>query len=332
MNARERKLVRTVLSLVGGFGLILGIRSILVKPLKVLDNQIRQVRLGLQTVQKEQQAYFASDNFLKSQARRTFAPEVDSATAAMGAMLNQKIVQLGLREESFTRVPVGPVKLRGAREVGWSVQGEGGLEKIVDLVYLLEASPALHRIQNLVLSASDQPGRVRVRFRFVTLVLDPSPEVKRQDLAITASLKSEERQLYAGILERDLFRPYIRRDPAAAPETKVAQPAPPPAPAGPNLKAFRIISLSTWNGQAEALIRDLEKNQTLACRPGQPLLDGQLLAIDYRTMPMHGNPLLQSFSRLIWKVGDGLYAVEKGQTLADKFPIPADQLPPGLNP
>jgi hypothetical protein len=52
--------------------------------------------------------------------------------------------------------------------------------------------------------------------------------------------------------------------------------------------------------------------------------------VDYRPLPMPGNDGLKSFSRVILKIGTEYWAIERGQTLADKRRLIPDQLPETL--
>src|SRR5690242_19818481 len=92
-------------------------------------------------------------------------------------MLTKQILLSGLREADFSRLPVGPRKLPSASEIGWSVQGQGKLASVINLLFLLQESPYVHRIESLAIHAGDGPGEVRVGFRFLTLVIQPSPIV-----------------------------------------------------------------------------------------------------------------------------------------------------------
>ena len=47
-------------------------------------------------------------------------------------------------------------------------------------------------------------------------------------------------------------------------------------------------------------------------------------------MPLPGNALLQSFSRLILKIDGEYWAIERGKTLADKRKLSPGELPPQL--
>ncbi|KAF0179088.1 MAG: hypothetical protein FD161_1581 [Limisphaerales bacterium] len=334
MNAREKLLASLVLGGACLFGGALGIRAFIMKPLTDLDKRIVAARERLGKIQAERRSFFTAEDRLKALGRLTFADSVDEASARSGEALTKQILQAGLDEGNFTRLPLGPRKLRGASEIGWNVQGDGALATVVNLLFILEQSPHLQRLDGLVLSQAEKPGEVRVRFRCLTLVFDPAPDVKREALLAKASLKSDERRVFDGIVSRDLLRPYIKRPPPppvvakAGVGSATATPATPPAPPGP--ETFRVVSLSEWQGQPEAHVRDLTAQKTVRYKPGDALAGGTIALVDYRAMPLPGTSGLQSFSRVIVRVKGDYFAIERGQTLADLRKLELAQLPPEL--
>lgn len=334
MNAREKLLAGLVLGGACLFGGALGLRAFIMKPLTDLDKRIFAARERLGKIQAERRSFFAAEDRLKALGKLTFADTADEASARSGEALTKQILQAGLDEGNFTRLPLGPRKLRGASEIGWNVQGDGSLANVVNLLFILEQSPHLLRLDGLVLSQAEKPGEVRVRFRCLTLVLDPGPDVKREVLLAKADLKSDERRTFDGIVSRDLLRPYIKRPPpppvkgTPGSSSPSSTPATPPAPPGP--ETFRIVSLSEWQGQPEIHVRDLTAQKTIRYKPGDTLAGGIIALVDYRAMPLPGASGLQSFSRVIVRVKDDFFAIERGQTLADLRKLELAQLPPEL--
>src|SRR2546426_4854474 len=201
-------------SIIGGlFGLFVvafGARMVFIKPLRDIDKQIAGARERIAKIQAERRAYFAAEDRINAATLRTFADSTDQASAKSGELLTRQILKSGLDEDEFTRLPLGPRKLRGAQEIGWSVQGEGPLADVVDLLFLLQESPELHRLDGVTVSAGETAGIVKVRFRYLTLVMDNAPDVKRKDLVAKHTLESAERHIFDGIVNRDLLRPYIK--------------------------------------------------------------------------------------------------------------------------
>ena len=329
MNQREKVLVIAVGSIVALFGLIIGIRVIILSPLKEADKRISAVNEKIAKIQADRRAYFSAEDRLKAIAARTFSNTVEQASAVSGEILTRQILSAGLQESDFTRLPVGPRKLRGASEIGWNIQGSGSLSNVVNLLFILDNSPWMHRTENLVVSTGDGPGNVRVRLRYLTLVIEPEPDITRTNLVPTLTLESPERHLLNGIVSRDLLRPYIKPPP---PPVEPGQPAPPPgkryAPPGP--ENFRIVSLSEWDGQPEIHVRDLTAQKTTRYRPGDELAGGTIVMVDYRPMPQPDKPMLQSYSRLILKIDKEFWAVERGRTLAEKRKLTTAELPTQL--
>ena len=326
MNKRTRFLAFVTLGLAGLFVLGLGGRAVILRPLRTIDDQIVQLQLRLQSIQKERTAYLAADTQLRDIGPTLFGLKSAEAEGAVGSLLTALINQAGLRESDFTRNPAGRRRLPGAEEIGWTLQGEGPLAQILDLLFLLQAHPRPHRIDGLGLSPTSEPGRIRIRLRYLTLALNPPPDAKiRLDLA-SASLESPERRRYDLIAQRDLLRPFQAGETSAPSDSA--------APASPGLaeaQFFKLVSLSSWAAGPEAHLLDTRNQTTKSSRPGDALFDGQFVAVDERPLPAAGKPGLLSFSRLIWRVGDEFWAVDTGQTLTDRRRLTPAELPPSLS-
>ena len=329
MTKREKTLAGLVGLMVGLMGLGLLIRGVIVQPLRQMDRKTALLRGKLDKLRAERRAYFAAEDLVKLYGARTFADTVDEASARCGEMLTRYLLKCGLRDKDFSRLPVGPRRLRGAQEIGWNVQGQGPLAKVVDWLYALESAPYLHRIENLTLASGEPLGQVRVRFRYLTLVMDPPPDLERKPVKFKLALDTPERRRLDLIVQRDLLRPYVKRPPAPASEPAPST-APPEGPPPPGPETFRIVSLSEWHGVSEVHVLDTTHQKTARYRVGDALAGGRIVAIDYRPMPMPGKPYLQSFSRVIVRIGDEYWAIERGQTLADKRRLRRDELPENL--
>jgi hypothetical protein len=326
MNQREKLLISIVGGLVGIFVIGFGLRAAIFKPLKDKDKVIAAVRDKFEKIAQEKRQYFATEDRMKQVALRTFGDNVDQASAASGEILTKQILQCGLEESEFTRLPAPSRKLRGANEIGWLVTGEGPLTNIVNLLFLLENSPYLHRVENLTMSQGDAPGRAKVVFRFLTLVMEPTPDITRKALPDKFALDSTERHVYDDLIARDILRPYIKRPPQPAPPVNKSNPGStaPVVAAGP--ESFKVVSLTEWQGQPEIHVLDTNAQKTKRYVPGQELAGGTVVCIDYRELAVTGNFAL-SESRVILKIGSEYWAIERGKTLADKYKMSADQLP-----
>jgi hypothetical protein len=329
LNKREKILAGAVGGILGLFIVGFGVRATFITPLREIDKHIATSRDRIAKIQNERRAYFAAEDRIKAATLRTFADNTDQASAKSGELLTRQILKSGLDEDEFTRLPLGPRKLRGAEEIGWSVQGEGPLADVVDMLFLLQESPQVHRLDGVTVSAGETPGVVKVRFRYLTLVMDNAPEVQRKELAAKYTLESAERHIFDGIVNRDLLRPYIKRQPPPPPPGSTPG-KPGSTPGSPGPETFRIVSLSEWNGQPEVHVRDLTAQKTIRYKPGEPFAGGTLVCVDYRPLPMPGNSFLRSDSRVIVRINNEYWAVERGKTLAEKHKLGPEQLPTEL--
>lgn len=325
MKKREKILAGVILGLIGVFVLGFGVKGFFLKPLKEIDKQTTLLREKINKINQERRDYFDAEDALKKISQRTFATDLNQASARSGEMITKQIALAGLNDTDFTRLPVGPRKMKGASEIGWSIQGKGDLGRIINLIFLLQTSPYLHRLEGVTLTAHEKPGEIKLRVLYMTLVLEPAPEFDPVEIKAKYTLESPERFAYNTILDRDILRPYIKATPATpAP----GQPGSTPSLSPPGPESLRVVSLSEWEGQPEVHIRDLANNKTLRFRPGDKMKDNtEILAVDYRALPSARNPLLKSDSRVILKVGNELFAVERGQTLAEKRKLEEGQWP-----
>ena len=332
MNRREKILGIVVGGIVGVMILGLGGRAVLITPLREIDKRIAGSRERLEKILGERRNYFEAEDRMKVTALRTFADDLEQASATSGELLTKYILASGLSEDEFTRLPIGPRKLRGAQEIGWNIQGEGPLTHVVDFLFVLEESPHIHRLEGLSVTSGELPGMVKVSLRYLTLILDPAPEVQRKELTAAHALDSSQRHLFNGIVTRDLLRPYIKPPPPppppVAPGAAPGTTPPPGSPPGP--ESFRIVSLSEWMGEPEVHVRDLTAQKTLRYKPGEPFAGGTLVCVDYRPLPMPGNAFLRSDSRVIVRMGNEYWAIERGRTFAEKHKLSPEQLPAEL--
>lgn len=328
IRGREKILAIVVLSFVAVIVVVLLIQGAIVKPAKDLKSQKAQLQVRLGKLKKEQDQYKIAEKEVQAAAQKMIHTHTDQANGVLGELLNQLIERVGLNPRQFTRSPVGPIRVgRGlAREVGWTVQGEGPLTKVVDLLYLLQSAEALHKLDGVRLSASSQPGVVKIGFRYLTLVLEPPPSnlgTNTMTEIAVAELGTPERQFYEGIVVRDLFRPYVKRpENVSSPgETAVAKNTPPDF----RPENFKVVSLSEWAGKAEIHLRNMESGSVEVYQPGDTIEGWTIMGVDYRPMPKP-NSILDSESRVILKNTSGYWALEQGCTLAQLHQMNEEQL------
>ncbi len=330
MTRRTRVLAWACVGAAGLLTVGFMMKALIRRPLVALDAQIVQLRGRLGGLQKERQEFLRAEAEVRAQAPRLFAAEAEEAEARLGALLTTQIVRTGLREADFTRIPTGRRRLPGAEEVGWTIQGEGPLGRVLDLLYLLESEPRLHRVEGLALSPTQEGSRTRLRLRYVTLVLSPSPELPAAGVAAEVSLEGPGRRRYRLITQRDLWRPHVPDAPVPAPVA--VSPGAGAAPVADAQLRLRVVSLSSWDGRPEVHLLDDQERRVLVYRPGERLGEGEVSMVDYRPLPAPGKAGLLSHSRLIWRVDTNYWAVEVGQALGDRRPLTPEELPPALQP
>lgn len=332
MNEREKKLAMMVGMCFVAVALMFSWHQFVAEPIERLDAQIVQAQNQLGSLNDEQNEAFEAQEALSRQAAKSFGEDPDEAAAEAGAMLTRKISEVGLSDDRFTRRPLGTRRIRGAVEIGWQIQGRGELERIIDLLYLLENAPYLQRLENIVIAPdSRDEEEVTVNFRLITLVLEAPPGERSEPLP-TVELADAGRNLYDRIAARNMLRPYVQREPEPEPEPEPKpEPEPEPEPSGPSPGQLRVVSLSEWRGRTEIVVRDEREEQTQTYAPGDELAEGVVVMVDYRPLAMPDDPGIRSQSRVIVKVEDEYWAIERGHTLADKRRLTQDELPPDLS-
>ena len=111
--------------------------------LKVRNLQSKVVKLRqLESVTKNDEYYLASTS------RNSFSMDESEAISQMGIHLTEAIKTSGLSEDQFTRRPIKTTQLtkNGAKQIGYTVSGQGPLTRIIDLLYLLEQNPSFPEV------------------------------------------------------------------------------------------------------------------------------------------------------------------------------------------
>jgi len=187
------------------------------------------------------------------------------------------------------------------------------------------------RVENITLLPVGGAAEVRIDFQFLSLVVGPTRLAKLEQLKTREvrgeTLLSEERPLFAAITKRAFFLPYQKKpDPPLAPP----KPTPPSVPPPPGPETYKIVSLSEWKGQQEIMVLNSNQNKTANYKLGDDLAGGKIVMVDYRKMPFPKKPALLSQSRVILAIGEEFWAIERGNTLADKHKLVTEQLPEKL--
>lgn len=333
MNQRERILASIVGVFAVGLTGYLCIDKFVLSPARTLDGQIRDTQTKLADARKLNARDREFQGKLRDLAKKTLAHDDQRTSEILRARLVEVLKASGLSGENLSLRPVAGTRINNIyRELGWFVKVRGRLEQLVNYLYLLQSEPYLNKLDGPILQPIERSPEVELQFRYTTLILDPlkgekPPATQPIDALPMANLASNQRTQYAGIMIRDLLRPYVPRNGQPqyhSPSHDHGQPSQSPD------QRYLVAGLPSWGGQAEIMIKDLTTNQTQVLRVGDSLAGGKIIAVDYRSMPMPERPELRSGSRVILEIEDQYWAVELGQTLAKRRMLEQAQLPPEL--
>lgn len=329
MTTRERRIAILAGVAAGGFALLAAHDRWFVQPLEIAEARTRAARDRLNVlIGKEQNAKVALAR-LNSVASRAFAGDPDLASARASERLTACLERARLDDKAFTRIPLGRRAIRGATEVGWSVQGSGPLDRVVDFLSLLERDETLHRLDGLVLGPTDDGG-VHVQFRYATLVVEVPAPKEAGPRPLDGELDEPERLAYAEIVRRDIFRPWAPPPPPPKPKPKPPEPPPAASSPEPGPENYRVVSLTDWGGVPEVMVRDATREETTVYHTGDRVPGGTIVLVDYRPLPRPDEPALLSYARIIIESAGEYWAVDGGKTFADKYRLPAERLPDSL--
>ena len=337
MNKRE-KILAAAAGLIGvGFVTYMAINRVFLMPAAQQFNQAKELVIQIEKARAEKAREASYKTRLAELAARTYGTDELKVSESIRTKITAVLAASGLSAERLTLKPITGARVPGVyKEVGWMVQVAGGLEKIINFLYLMTKEPHLHRLDNLVISPIQGRSDVDLQVKYATLVLQPPDGQTLATGKVTAetdpaALESPDRKQYQVIATRDLFRPYIAaRRPE--PTRPTPQPSAPSAPRPPEVPRgrYKLVGLPTWGGKTDILIRDSSSGNVASYKPGDDLADGTIVMVDYRPLPMPSRPEILSSSRIVLRVGAEYYAVELGRYLSEKHTLKTEHLPPGL--
>ena len=260
-------------------------------------------------------------------------------------LLNERVNELA-RQAGLGQVPVRSSVGRSNRyfkEITCSTDGRTSLERLTNFLYLLTHDKYLHRITSLTISPPRR-GEKEVGFslQYATLWLDPNLKTKdrpaRQadaSLGQSIALNSPERSLYDVIARRHLFLPYVPRveRPRIVEPPRVNPPVTPPVVRPPPTNSYDrlvVVGLPGIGETAEVHVAQPGGNIVEPLKVGDKLPIGQIVMVDYRVMPMPGDPDDLSTGRVILKVDVDYWAVELGHSLGQRRILRWEDLPDQL--
>ncbi len=344
MTQRERTLAAVAGVFVLGLAGFATVKKMYLDPLAAVTGQAKGLRNEIAKLEREKASLARRARALGDYARRTLpgtAPEVEEQVRSRLVRLME---QAGLSTDHFSSSPVDGGRLQrradhADRFVGRSITIRGNLDHVTNFLYLLESDPLLHRVDYLTLSPDPRTGKVDLKFQYLTLLLEGRPEGGEAATQPGGDLDTDARRRYDTIAQRDVFRPYRPRPretarsdpPPPAPSGDGASPPPPPPPPPSDPEdALRVVGLTMMVGEPEVSVRHVHTGETRAYKVGQTLGKGEVVMIDYRPRPLYGNPKELSPSRVILRIGGNYWAVEIGETVANKYVMRSADLPPEL--
>jgi hypothetical protein len=339
MSKREKVLVMAAGLVVIVIVTALAINKVLLEPAARSEQQAVELREKIERARAEKGKEPIYRGRLNDLAAQAFGTDELRVSEQVRMAITDVLALSGLSSQNLALKPLVGSRVPGVyREIGWSVTARGKMGQVISFLYLMSRDPHLHRLDNVALAPVPNSTDVQLQVKYATLLLEP---VKGEKLVVddvpdqlpdASVLESPERQQYNVIAMRDVFRPYI----PARPQPPQAQPSEEPRrvaespPQRGGEGRYRVVGLPMFAGQTEVLVRDNSSGKVSNLKAGDELGGGKIVMVDYRQLPLPKNPEILSGSRVVLQIGSEYYAVELGQSLADKRTLSASEAPPGL--
>jgi len=342
MNKREKILAIVTGSIISVIILYTLINAALLSPAGALKDDLQNVNKKISELAAHKKRMDRNKALLKSLAAKTFGRNDDEIRAETFGYLMAALDRSGLTSEGKGVTKGATKSSSDLREVAWRVVKSGKMEHILNLLYMLESDPVLHRIENLSIAPKEKDGPFKVEFDYVALSLATKkgpqfPTTRPSDVKLAVNMKSDLRKVYDIIPERDIFRRYIKRvdppkpTPVAVRPRPAPRPTPTPTPSAPKPK-YRICGLPTFKGKPEIwVVNEIDASGAIyKYEEGEKLMGWDIVMVDYRPMPDPNKPELLSPARVIVRIDSDYWAIEGNQYVTDKRIIEGPDLPPEL--
>lgn len=334
MTPLERLLALTigmVLLLGGGY---IFVSRVYLEPASALNAQIEDLSDKVSRAQKEVAREVTLKARIKELASQTYDADPARAADAARARLTFLLQASGFNQQGLSLRPNDSANAQGQfRDVGWSVRAKGSINAVVNFLYLVRRDPRVSRLENIQLTPVPRSDQIDMQLRYGTLVLLPDKDGKAPAANLVpvplpaAVLDDPHRQAFQLIVERNIFRPYLPKGNVyVASPGHEGQPAPIPVESA----QYRVVGLPEANGKSTIIVRDSVTNATAEYKIGDAIVNTTIVAVDYRQMPRTDKPLLMSGSRVIVRAESAYWAVELGQTFADRYRVAPEHLPPSV--
>ncbi len=342
MTVKDKKKLLVVLGVV--FAIVLlyrAVDAVFISPAVTLQRDSRALQESVTKLTRENGRIKGINQRLAEYYGRTFSTDESKVGEEMRARLMELMAPSGLAAQQLTSSTVSPRLIASGakskdKEISRTMTINGAkLAHIVNLLYLLDSETHVHRLETLsLIPLSD--GKMNVQFKYSTLALEaPKAGARPTTSAATepaGSLDTAQREQYEVIALRDMFRPYVARPPVARVDPTPERPAETPQPriSESQDSRLRVTGLPTLFGKDYVYVRNTGSNETRTYKPGDQWGDAKVVMVDCRPMPRKGNPREFTDSRVILRIGQDYWAVELGDTLADKHRVTTAELPPSL--
>jgi len=341
VNKREKILA----VIVGGILVVVILHTIVnglfLAPAEKLRSDIQAARKNIADYKKVRASMKKNKNRLEALAAQTYGSDDEEIKNRVFGRLMKLLDRSGLGSEGkVVKTPNFDHK-RDFTEVSWTVNKSGKIEHILNLMYLLDADPTLHRVESLTITPRHRDGLFNVQFKYAALSLATKngPQfttTQPADTVVTADLNSSKRLAYNAVAQRDIFRPYIKR--VEKPVVTVAKtpskpPTPPPkSPATPKPR-YRICALPTLGGRAQVWVETDTPGTPKTIKKykeGQTFLGWEIVMVDYRRLPDPKRPGKFLRGRVIIRIDTDYWAIEGGQYIETKRLLKDGELPHSL--
>lgn len=348
MNPREKILAIATAGMLAVAVGFLVVHKLLIAPARARDAEAVELRAGNADLRRDLRRMEPSKAKFARLRDRTFDDNPHQVSLLVTSRLNELVKRAGMGEQDVKVTPSTRIGGRAKEfsEVGCTVSSVRGtsLERITNLLFLLDRDPYLHRVSNVEVTPRDDMRSFDFSLRYTTPVFDrPRPvaveprKAPTTQMAEGPSLTHSGRTAYDVIHRRNLFRPYLPPRPVPRevvqrpPERRGPERQPPPPPTSP-FDRLVVTGLPSRGDVAEVHLttpgRDVEK----VYKVGDKLPVGQVAMVDYRVLPHPEDPKRLSASRLILRIGKDYWRVELGQRIEQRRALRPSELPEQLKP
>lgn len=331
MKGRRKKIITAVVACAAVLVAYFIVRFTVLNRAEEHDSNIRRLGGELSELKKFNRRGDKYRAKFKDYAARTLGLVPQEVSEQIRVRIDRMVSASGMRRDKTASMPINGTPTSAYQEIGWKYSLIGTLRQVVSMMFLLKNDPYLHQVKGFSISPTKGGKEFKLAFQYVTLVLHKDRKNGKEKIItgdvdnpkpIVSLTKSKTLSLYGGIAERNLFRPFIRKQPPRA----TTVPTPPKA----DWKRFKIVSLSQWGKNQDICVEDNQTGRNKQYSLGDSLAGGKIVMVDYRKLPRLAQPELLSYSRVILKVGRDYYAVELGETLAEKYRLTGKKIPPAL--